>query len=110
MGQAVLRIEGLPETALDAAARFHSSDLARARAALRDTDAVALVFGSAPYDHRGWRLAVVQDLAREAAPKRVNGVTGDDEKAIVETVAWLERAPGITGQLLAVDGKTGAKG
>jgi len=109
MGQAVLWIDDLPEGALDAAARFHSRDLPRARKALCDADAVALIFALAPYDHRGWRLAAVQDLAREAAPKRVNGVTGDDGQAIAETVAWLEQAAGITGQLLAVDGNAGGK-
>jgi hypothetical protein len=110
MQQAVLRIEGLPEPALDAAAQFHQRDLPRVRAALSDTDALALVFPPAPYDHRAWRLAAVQDLAREAAPRRVNAVAGDDEQAIGEALAWLEQAPGITGQLLAVDGKSGAKG
>ena len=110
MGQAVLRIEGLPGAALDAAARFHAHDLRRAREALDGAEALALVFPLASYDHRGWRLAAVQDLAREAAPRRVNAVAGDDESAIAEALAWLARAPGITGQLLAVDGKTGAKG
>ena len=110
MGQAVLRIVGLPEGALDAAALFHSRDLTRAREAVRRAEAVALIFDPAAYDHRGWRLAAVRDLAREAAPRRVNGVSGDDERAIAETVAWLEQAPGITGQLLAVDGNAGDKG
>ena len=63
---------------------------------------LALVFAPAPYDHRGWRLAAVQDLARQAAPTRVNAIVGDDEKAIAATLAWLERAPGITGQLLDI--------
>lgn len=109
MKQAVLRIEGLPPSALDAAARFRERDLRGVRAALGDADSLTLVFAPAPYDHRGWRLAVVQDLAREAAPKRVNALAGTDEQAIAETLAWLEQAPGITGQLLAVDGKSGAK-
>lgn len=109
MGQAVLRVEGLPESALDAAAHFHAHDLPRARGLLRGADSLALVFAPAPYDHRGWRLAAVQALAREAAPSRVNAVVGDDERAIAQTLAWLAGAPGITGQLLAVDGKSGAK-
>jgi hypothetical protein len=103
MGQAVLRIEGLPNGALDAAARFHRDWLDRAREALGANEALALVFPAAAYDHRGWRLAAVQDLAREAAPKRVNGVAGSDEQAIATTIEWLAQAPGITGQLLAVD-------
>jgi hypothetical protein len=65
-------------------------------------EALALIFPPAPYDHRGWRLAAVQDLARAAGPARVNAIAGDDEAAIAETLAYLERAPGVTGQLLAV--------
>lgn len=110
MEHAVLRIEGLPQGALDAAAVFHGEWLPRVREALAEAGAVALVFRPAPYDHRGWRLAAVQDLAREAAPKRVNAVAGDDEPAMAETLAWLARAPGITGQLLTVDGKSRANG
>ena len=89
MAQAVLRIEGLPRGALDAAAEFHSRHLHQARAALADCDALALVFAPAAYNHRGWRLAAVQDLAREATPKRVNAVAGDNAGAIGETLAWL---------------------
>jgi len=103
MAQAVLRIEGLPEGALDAAARFHSEWLPTARALLLDPGGdLVLVFPPADYTHRGWRLAAVQDLAREATPRRVNAIAGDDERAIAETVAWLAQAPGITGQLVAV--------
>jgi len=103
MGQAVLRVEGLPDGALDAAAAFHAEWLSRAREALAESDALALVFPGAAYDHRGWRLAAVQDLAREAAPKRVNGVVGDEERAVGTTLDWLAQAPGITGQLLAAE-------
>jgi hypothetical protein len=105
MAQAVLRIDGLPAEALDAAAAFHAEWLPKARALLdpplRGED-LALVLPSAPYDHRAWRLAVVQDIAREAAPRRVNAVAGDDRGAVDEALAWLAQAPGITGQLLAV--------
>jgi len=100
--QAVLRVEGLPDGALDAAAAFHAQWLSRAREALAASDALALVLPAAAYDHRGWRLAAVQDLAREAAPKRVNAVAGDDER-VAATLEWLAQAPGVTGQLLAVD-------
>ena len=103
MTQAVLRIAGLPAAALDAAAAFHAEHLPRARAELADgAEALALVFPDAAYDHAGWRQAVIADLAREAAPKRVNGVTGQDAEAIEAALAWLARAPGITGQLLPV--------
>jgi hypothetical protein len=109
MAQAVLRIEGLPEGALDEAATFHTNWLPRAAKALETANELVLIFAAASYDHRGWRLAAVQDLARKAAPKRVNAVAGDDEQAIASTTEWLAQAPGITGQLLAVDGKSGAK-
>ena len=106
--QAVLRISGLPVAALDASAVFHGEHLPRARAELAgEAEALALVFPLASYDHAGWRKAAVADLAREATPKRVNGVTGDDAAAIEATLAWLSNAPGITGQLLPVVG-TGA--
>lgn len=103
MGQAVLRIVGLPEGALDAAAAFHAEWLARARQALAVEDALSLVFPAAAHEHRGWRLAAVQDLAREASPRRVNGISGDAGPAIATTVEWLAQAPGVTGQLLAVE-------
>jgi hypothetical protein len=103
MGQAVLRVESLPEAALDAASVFHADWLAKVREALAAIDSLALVFPAATYDHRGWRLAVVQNLAREVAPRRVNGIAGADESAIAGAIDWLAQAPGITGQLLAVD-------
>ena len=102
---AVLAVEGLPEGALDGAAAFHAEWLPRARAQLDGLAAeghLVLVFPAAPYDHRGWRLAAVQDLARAAAPRRVNAVAGDAAQAIAQTVDWLAQAPGVTGQLLAV--------
>ena len=103
---AVLAVEGLPEGALDAAAAFHAEWLPRARALLDGLAAeghLVLVFPAAPYDHRGWRLAAMQDLARAAAPRRVNAIAGDDQPAIAQTVDWLVQAPGVTGQLLAVE-------
>lgn len=102
MAQTVLRVDGLPDAPLDAAAAFHSQHLAKVRAALVAGDTVALVFPPAGHEHRGWRLAAVQELAREAAPKRVNAVAGSDEDSIDEALAFLAEAPGITGQLLAV--------
>ncbi len=98
---AMLRVGPLPDGALDAAAAFHARVLPDAQRLSRGDDLV-LVFGPAPHDHRGWRLAAVQNLARQAAPQRVNAVAGDDEAAIAETLRYLETAAGVTGQLLAV--------
>jgi len=103
MGQAVLHVEGLPQGALDAASAFHREWLDRARQSLRDDESLVLVFPAAGYDQRGWRLAAVQDLAREAAPGRVNAVAGNDDRAIAAAVEWPAQAPGVTGQLLAVE-------
>jgi hypothetical protein len=106
MQQAVLEVAGLPAAPLDAAAEFHATHLPRARAALPRAQALVLRFAPAGHEHRGWRLAAVQELAREAAPKRVNAIVGGDRHAAAETLAYLASAPGVTGQLLAVDGKS----
>ena len=99
-----MRIDGLPEGALDAAAEFHRIWLAKAREALRgEGDALVLVMPLAPPDHRDWRRGIARDLARELAPKRINLVAGDDPEAIATTIDYLARAPGVTGQLLPVD-------
>lgn len=107
MRQAVLPVEGLPGSPLDAAATFHAGYVEQARVALRDADNLVLVFAPADHTHRSWRLAAVEELAREAAPKRVNAVVGDEKAAMAETIAYLEAAPGVTGQVLVVDGKSG---
>jgi hypothetical protein len=97
----LLRIERLPETPLDAAAAFHAEWLPEARAAT-DTD-LLLVFPPADHPHRAWRLAVVQELARAAAPRRVNALAADSEPAIAAASDYLARADGVTGQYLVLD-------
>lgn len=101
MGQTVLHVEGLPATPLDAAAAFHAEFVPKARASLAQGEALVIVFEPAGHEHRTWRLAVVQELAREAAPRRVNAVAGADRAALAETLDFLAGAPGVTGQLLA---------
>jgi hypothetical protein len=103
---ALLRVGALPEGALDAAAAFHAEVLPKARDTLIGED-LTLVFGPAAPEHRGWRLAAVQQLAREHAPLRVNALESDDEEAIAAAAAYVREAPGLTGQLLPLDG-TGA--
>jgi hypothetical protein len=98
----VVRVGPLPEAALEAAAEFHGRVLPELDPPRSGEDLV-LLFPPAPHDHRGWRLAAVQDLARAAAPARVNGVVGGNEQAIADTIAYLERSPGVTGQLLPVE-------
>ena len=69
-----------------------------------------LVFEPADHTHHAWRLAAIQALAREIAPHRINGIVGNDDSAIQLTIDYLSNAPGITGQLLEVDGNPPAKG
>ncbi len=105
---ALRRIGLLPDKALAASARFHAQVLPEVLAAIRSSDhggdPLTLVFAPADHTHRGWRLAVVQQLAREYAPLRVNALVSDDETAIVAAAAYLERTDGVTGQMLILDG------
>jgi hypothetical protein len=104
--QAVVEVGPLPDEPLAAAAAFYRDVIPRIEENLRTPDRVdkVIVFEPAGHEHHAWRLAAVQALARAAAPGRVNAVDGDDETAWREAVAFLENAPGVTGQLLAVDG------
>jgi hypothetical protein len=102
----VVRVGPLPDRAIEAAAAFHATTVPEILGVLvppRSAQAdLALVFPPASFEHRGWRLAAVQDLARAAAPARVNGIVGADQEAVAATLAWLDQAPGITGQLLSL--------
>lgn len=102
---ASMRVEGLPDDALAAAAEFHARVLPAIRDALEGApDQLTLVFAPAGHEHRGWRLAAVQELARQYAPARINALASDDETAIAAALAYLAEAKGVTGQLLALDG------
>ncbi|MCK9542397.1 MAG: hypothetical protein M0R03_10265 [Novosphingobium sp.] len=102
-------VAGAAGAPLDDAARFHTRDLPEIEALMaRGGDDLTLVFPPADHAHRGWRLAVVQELARRYAPLRINAVASDDEAAIAATLAYLARAPGVTGQYLPLDSQ-GAK-
>ena len=92
-----MEIGNLPDDPLDAAAAFHGDWLGKARAA---PDDLLMVFPPAHHTHRRWRLAATQELARAAAPRRVNAVASDNKDAIDEAAAYLADAPGITGQYL----------
>ena len=104
---AVLRIDivELPEAPLDAATEFYSQELPEIRDdsdRLPDHDLV-LVFEPASHEHRAWRLAAVQGLARELAPRRVNALASRDDAAIAAALAYLNAAGGVTGQYLQLD-------
>lgn len=104
---ALLRVGALAQEPLAASAQFHSKVLPRVHEALAKGGDVVLVFGPADHTHRAWRLAAVQELARAHAPSRVNALASDDESAIAAAADYLLRAPGVTGQMLPLDG-TGA--
>lgn len=100
-----LRIEGLAALALPAAEEFYACWLPEIRRALGDdADGITIVLPWASYDHSDWRRAAARDLARAHAPKRVNLVAGEDCAALDATIAYLDRAPGVTGQYLIADG------
>jgi len=99
---AVLAIEGLPAAPLAAAVAFHADWLAQAEGVLARRDLV-MVMPLAGYEHRAWRLAAVQGLARAHAPRRANIVESDDPAGIAAACAFLAASPGITGQILRLD-------
>jgi hypothetical protein len=97
-----LAVDVLPEGALDAATAFMASHLESVRAMLAEGDctALAIILPLAAYDHRDWRQALARDLAREAAPARVNVVAGAPGATLEATLRFLSDAPGVTGQYL----------
>ncbi|WP_254514984.1 Rossmann fold domain-containing protein [Novosphingobium sp. G106] len=101
---ALLRVGALPDEALAAAAEFHAVVLPRVLAELQGAKTLTLVFAPADHTHRAWRLAAVQGLARQHAPVRVNALAGDDEAAIGAALSYLDKAEGVTGQYLLLDG------
>lgn len=110
MVDAVLRLQGLPDNPLDAAAYFYAEKLPGIRAAFAETGErnLTIVFEPAGHEHRAWRLALVQELAREYAPGRVNALASDDERAIAAALGYLGGADGVTGQYLPLDGNGAA--
>lgn len=100
----LVRIEAreLPDGPLDAAAAFHARIVPEARRAAGND--LVLLFDPADHTHEHWRTAAVEELAREAAPCRVNGAVGGSSSSVKAVCDYLESAPGVTGQVLAVDG------
>lgn len=96
----LVRIEGLPEDPLAAAAAFHADHVERLRSATAD---LLLAFPAADHTHRAWRLAAVQMLARAIVPRRINAVSGGDEGAVTAAAGYIAAAPGVTGQVIALD-------
>lgn len=99
----LLQVAGLPGSALAAAADFHARIMPEVLAAAATTDSLVLCFAVGDHTQRGWRLAVVQQLAREQAPRRINAVAGGSTAAVAAAEQFLNAAPGITGQLFSLD-------
>lgn len=100
--QRQIEVTALPDGPLDAAGAVMAFHLEPARAALADPETTALVIILPPagHDHRDWRLALARDLAREAAPKRVNLLAGAEGEARAAALRFLADAPGVTGHYL----------
>ncbi|WP_120716098.1 Rossmann fold domain-containing protein [Tsuneonella amylolytica] len=100
----LVEARGLADGALDASAEFLTRIVPDLRAAIADDD-VCIAFDPADHTHAGWRRSAIQSLAREAAPARVNGVASGDRTAVAAALSYLDRAPGVTGQYLVLDGQ-----
>lgn len=98
----VIRVEGLPEAPLAASAWFHATILPDIEK--EGAPVITLVLPAADHTHRAWRTAVLAALARALAPARINAVAGGDDAAQARALAFIENAPGLTGQLLPLDG------
>ncbi|PKB25971.1 hypothetical protein B0I00_1179 [Novosphingobium kunmingense] len=92
-------VTGLPDDPVSAAAAFYAA----IAPTLAGSDDVTLVFEAADHTHSAWRLAAVQSLARARVPGRVNALSGGSEAARVAAIAYLAKAPGLTGQYLPLD-------
>ena len=94
----------LPDDPLGAASAFHAGALPEIQALLAEgAPVLTLVFRADEPLHRAWREAAVAGLARQAAPARVNAVAGTGEAAVAAAAAFLDAAPGVTGQFLPLD-------
>ena len=106
----LFRVAALAESALAASAQFHARDVPQIAALASECEhGLLIVYPPADHAHDGWRLAAVQSLAREVAPRRVNAAQAGGEAAVAALADYLARAPGITGQYWALD-ETGANG
>ena len=102
--QVAILVDSLPDTAIEAAEAFRAKPLVAVRESLVKGSDVAIVLPPADFDHADWRRAMARDLARAHAPARVNILAGADEAAIMAALAYLEHAPGVTGQYLPLAG------
>ncbi len=102
MSTATLVIDDLPVAPGEAAARYYDRWAGEAlRLALApDTELLVVLFGAGDYTHAEWRRVAVAALARQIAPRRVCALAGGGDAARADALAFLSRAPGVTGQYL----------
>ena len=108
-GPAIVVARNLPANPLAAAAQFYAQIVPLVRDGVKSAGHVIVWFSPADHTHENWRLAAVQELAREAVPARINaivddGLDGADGQAAAATIKFLDEAPGITGQICQIDG------
>ena len=109
-----------PESSVDAASHFYGALLPQIRELLagegmwadmaeelEGNEGIAVIFPPADHTHAAWRLAAIQELARAAAPLRVNGVACNENADMGEVIEYLASAPGVTGQMLVMDAIAG---
>jgi hypothetical protein len=102
----IVAARGLARDPIDAAKDFLDRIVPQVRSAIGAGELSACVlFDSADYTHRAWRLAAVQSLAREAAPGRVNAIAAADDASLRAAIDFLETATGVTGQYLPLNGQ-----
>ena len=92
---------GLAQAALAAAAEFYARIVPQLAGLAEDA---TILFVPADHTHAAWRLAAVQELARTAAPHRVNAIAGTQPHEIAQALAFLATAPGVTGQIFVLAG------
>ena len=100
-GQRRVPARALPAAPLDAAARFHATVMPQLRE--EGQRSIVILFDIADHTHQAWRKAAVGELAREAAPRRVNAVAGSPGASLEAVCAYLDTADGVTGHVLATD-------
>lgn len=98
----IFEVDRLPAAPVDAAMHFHQHVVPQLRQ--RMAGDVTVLLPRADHAHGSWRRAVIQELAREAAPRRVNAVAGSRDADVDAVIAYLESAPGVTGQVFEVHG------
>ena len=98
--QRISRSRGLPEARSMRPGGFPRRIPARGATALIAGSDIGAGLSPQPIIPMGWRRAAIQELAREAAPCRVNAVQATTDGRWRGAGDYLERAPGMTGQLL----------